>query len=296
MAKPFSLAIILLALITILQLTTLYLINRSPASPYILPKLMWVYWDTPDRPSIIEKIKRHNSTSLIGWTVIYLDNTMLSTYIPKEAYPQNFDAIGAAAKSDWIRLYLLSTYGGCWMDAAIVVNTPDAMLDLYNESLMSEADLICFQTGPQTFVHRTGRILPKLIDSWCIMAPLRSRLVKLWREEFERAIDMGFLAYKQETLRRGIDLSAIYFDSPEDTYLTVHIAIQAVVQNPSLNLPILLIKQSSESMFRIQEECKGDLKCFADRFNNDPIAKSLPYIKLSRYERKRDIDGFFKQA
>jgi len=295
MAKSYVLILILLTLIAILQLTTLYMINR-PVVAYSLPKLIWVYWDTSERPPIIEKIKQYNSTNLLGWTIIYLDNNRLSTYIPNEAYPPKYETIGVAAKSDWMRLYLLSVYGGCWLDAGIVLNTPAAMQDLYNESLMTQADLTCFQTRPLTFVHRTGRILPKLIDSWCIMAPLRSTMIRLWRQEFERAIDMGFLAYKQAAIRRGVDISAIHFDGPEDTYLTVHITIQAVVQNPTLRLPPILIKQSSESMFKIQDECKGDIKCFADRFNNDPNVKKLPYIKLSRHERKVDLNGFFNEA
>lgn len=295
MVKQTTLVLFLLILITVVQLITLYFINRPLITePYVLPKLIWVYWDTEELPPIIDKIKRYNAPSLGDWTVIYLNNTTLSDYVPATAYPKKYDTIRVAAKSDWLRLYLLSTYGGCWMDAGIIVNTPQAMNDLYNESLISRADLTCFRTGPHTFVHRTGRVLPKVIDSWCIMAPKESTMIKLWLEQFEKAIDMGFLPYKKAAMANGIDISAIHFDNLEDTYLTVHITIQAVVQNPALKIPPMVIRIAEDSMAKLQTECKYDAKCLGERMNNDPNVKKLPYIKLTRMCRKADLTRFFE--
>lgn len=296
MVKQTTLVLFLLILITVIQLITLYFVNRPlTAEPYVLPKLIWIYWDTEELPPLITKIKRYNAPNLEGWTVIYLNNNTLSDYVPASAYPKNYDTlILPAHKSDWLRLFLLSTYGGCWMDAGIIINTPQAMQDLYTESLISRADLTCFRTGPHTFVHRSGRVLPKAIDNWCIMAPKESMMIKLWLEQFEKAIEMGFLQYKKAVMAKGVDISAIHFDNLEDTYLTQHITIEAVVQNPALKIPPMVIKVAEDSMTKLQAEYEYNADRLAQRMNNDPNVKKLPYIKLTRMCRKADLTRFFE--
>ena len=296
MAKvPLKLVIGFLLLIAVLQLATIYMIKSQPRAQYVLPKVLWFYWDRPQLPSLIAKIKAYNAPKFAGWQVIYLNETLLPTYVPDYAYPPNYEGLRPAHKADWLRLYLLSVYGGCWMDASILVNSPTAMGDLYNESLLVQSDLTCFQIDDGTFIHRTGRVLPKVIENWFIMAPKNSKLISLWRQEFENAIKMGFLKYRQSMSARSIDISAINFENAEDVYLTQHIAIQAVVQNPTLEAPPMVIKKSQESMLKLHQECKWISKCIADHLNSDPAAKRLPYIKLTRHDREENLDRFFDQ-
>ena len=293
-ARPIFVAVTLLLGIFIIQTIILLILRRPQPAPYVLPKLIWIYWDSPELPRVIEQVRQYNAVNLADWTTIYLNQSMLSTYVT--AYPEGYADLSVAHKSDWLRLYLLSTYGGCWLDAGIIVNTPAAMNDLYNESLLVQSDLTCFQTGSATFAHRSGRVLPKLIDNWCIMAPKNSLLIKLWRSEFERAIRAGFLNYKRAAVKRGVDISAIHFEGPDDVYLTQHITIQSVIQDPMVQIPPMVVKYSKTSMFKLHTDCKWDSKCVAERLNNDTNVRRIPYIKLTRHDRKMNLDRFFVGA
>ena len=257
------------------------------------PKIVWIFWDSDKLPTIIQNIKNYNRDKLRGWDVRFLNLETIKKYIPESAYPTNYSGLVPANKSDWMRLYLLNKYGGCWLDAGIILNDPQILNSIYEQSVRDSSDLTAFKTSSKNFRHKTGVEVPLLIDSWFILAPTGSQIVQAWLDEITYAIELGLLKYKRQVIKEGTNISRIHFKDEEDTYLTVHICIEHVLQKKMETIPRMLLLNSKDSMFKIQNACNWDDNCVADKLNNDPESKKLPYIKLISKNRTMDLDKFF---
>jgi hypothetical protein len=284
-----TISIILFALFSLYR-------KQKPTQKNTYPKILWIYWDKEELPHNIKLIKDYNNDKLKDWDLRYLNINTLKEYIPESAYHAKYYDLVSANKSDWIRLYLLYTYGGCWLDAGIIVNNSTALNDIYNTSVSTNSSLTVFKNVPPdaTFKHVSGTNLPLLIDSWFILAPQGSPIVKAWLHEFTTAISSGFLNYKRKIMKEGTNLSKIGGTDPDDTYLMVHMCIQHVLQKKLQTIPPIMILDASVSMFKIQNMCNWDNDCLVDKLNNDPKSKTLPYIKLINSNRKNNIDKFFQ--
>jgi len=287
--------LVLLVLIVMLLITVFSQKSNTTLSTQTIPKILWIYWDTEELPHTIKLIKEHNRDKLTDWDVRYLNINTLKNYIPESAYDPKYHNLVSANKSDWIRLYIIYTYGGLWLDAGIIINSYTELNSIYNTSVVKGSQMTVFKTIKKdgTFNHVSGVELPLVIDSWFIMAPQGSQIIKAWLNEFSHAIQIGFLNYKQKIIKDGTDISKIHSASPEDTYLMVHMCIQNVLQKQQPNLPPILILDSSSSMFKLQNICKWKDECIADKLNNDPESKNLPFIKLTNSNRTQNIDKYF---
>jgi len=295
MVKPFPKRLIVV-LVCIILLGTVAWYNWPSNNG--LTKTIWLYWDTPVMPTLLEKMKVYNQDKLRGWAVNYLNANTIHFYIPLWAYPSKYSELIPAHKADWIRLYLLYNYGGCWLDSSIILNKPEALAEIYDRSAQVGSQLTVFQTekNNKVFKHPSGADIPLVIDNWFIMAPKTSIIIKLWLEEFTRAIGMGFLAYKHMAINTGTDISSIHSSGPEDVYLTQHICIQYVLQVRTIlePLPPMLFLNSYDSMLRTSRECKFVSKCIQDKINKDYETQQLPYIKIISYNRDIDISNFLR--
>jgi len=257
------------------------------------PKIIWIFWDSDKLPKIIQQIKDYNKNKLKGWDVRFMNLNTVRDYIPDSAYPANYNDLVPANKSDWMRLYLLNKYGGCWLDAGIIINDTTILNKIYNESVVTSSDLTVFKSSSKNFRHKTGIEIPLIIDSWFILAPVGSQIIQAWLDEITYAIDIGLLQYKRKVIKEGTNISRIQFKDENDTYLTVHICIEHVLQKKLETIPRMLILSSKDSMFKIQNECNWDNDCISHRMNNDPDSKMLPYIKLISKNRTMNLDKFF---
>lgn len=259
-----------------------------------IPKIAWLYWDKDTKTQLIQQIEDYNRSRLSGWDVRFLNARTMYDYVSPRDVPSGFKTLITQHQSDWLRLYLLRKYGGCWLDASIVFNDPAALDRIWTESQERASIFTGFATALQhTYKHSSGRVMPLVIDNWFIMAPPNSPVIELWYTEFEKAIQIGFLSYKRAAIRDGVDISAIYFKNDEDVYLTQHICIQKVFQKYIHDIPSILLLKSSDSMFAIQDKCKWDDVCIQNVFLNDPKTRELPYIKLIGGNRGMDLSSYF---
>jgi hypothetical protein len=249
---------------------------------YILPKHVWIYWDSDTMPPLIERIYRYNSTNLVGWKITLLHNSTLGQYIP--SFPTNYNSLGIQQKSDWIRLYLLKNYGGLWMDASTIINDGSAVDALYNESVQKKSQLTAF-----TYREKPDDIIPKNIESWFLMAPKNSIVIEDWYNEFTLAINIGFDKYIEMLNREKVDLRSI----DPGTYLTLSMALQKTLQK-NIDTPPMVFRSGVESMFKLHNDCKKidasrEYICVMNKMKNKE-GKKLPYIKLTHYDRDTGID------
>lgn len=256
------------------------------------PKILWLYWDDPKLPKLIQQIQDYNKKILKGWDIRFYNRDTIKDIIDPSLFPKKLSTHISQAQSDWFRLYLLKKYGGCWLDASIIINSNDALNDLYNRSIKEESQLTAFSWHSyDTMQHKSGKTLALEIDSWFIMAPSQSSIIDAWLTEFEKAVDIGFVEYKKGLLKDSINISSIAkVDDPNDTYLTIYMCLQKVLQSLE-TIPPMIILKSEETMLKVRVDCKYSCECIMNKIKNDPFEVSkIPYIKLVNCDRGTNID------
>jgi len=247
-----------------------------------VPKIAWTYWDDMDTiPDSVTKILNKRKEVLIGWNSIVLNKNNINEYIDPHEFPNNYDYLMPAHKSDWIRLCLLKKYGGLWLDAGIIINSIDALNQMYDESIKLDSELSVFylesnmiNNDPMTY-----------IENWYILAPANSRIINAWYNEFTSAIKMDFINYKNELINLGIKIDQV-IGGEGNTYLTMHAALQKIIQLNLINNPRIILYKAEDSMFKIQHMCNWNKSCVIDKLINDGETKNIPYIKLRGMDRQ----------
>jgi len=253
---------------------------------YILPKVVWSYWDKDELPENISLIVENNKKILNEWNYILITPKNINEYILNEDILQS--DIGPQAYSDWIRLYLLEKYGGVWMDITIILNKN--FDDIYNKSIEINSEL----SGFNAVQLNTNKEYP-VIESWFLMAPKNSEIIHLWKEEFEKAITMGFLNYKKEQISDNINYQKIFGDNLEEIYLSHHGCLQVVLQKRLNRKARLYYEDAKDSMFKIQSDCGWKQDCLIEKINDKSYSKKIPYIKLRGSDREGlDLTKYFK--
>ena len=279
-------------LLIILLIICIYLIPRDGFSNYDLSKVIWSYWHSDDMPEQIRQIQENNKRKLIGWNIVIVTKTNKYNYIDKvdDKYGDSL-ILSHAHYADWVRLYLLKKYGGVWMDASIIINNAQYLNHLWNESVMQKYEL----TGFNLSALEDNSVEQPVIENWFIMAPKGSEIIALWFEEFEKALDMGFLQYKNNSISNGIKYQNIFRDGYFDVYLTQHGCLQVVLQKRINRKPKIFYKNALDTMLKIQGDCGWKQDCFKEKILDKSYSKKIPFIKLRSDERVGlDLTSYFK--
>jgi mannosyltransferase OCH1-like enzyme len=185
-----------------------------------IPRTIWTYWDTDYFPEIIQKsidkIKQINS----GWKVNILTPNNLREYLPDvDIFSFKF-ADSKPRQSDFIRLHILSKYGGVWCDASVVPRTSFEWV--IDEQRARGVEFIGFYRD-----GATSRPEYPVIESWFFACVEGSDFVSKMRDELgimntlEKESD-----YKENVKSRGVDIQNI----PQPDYLNIYLSAQAVMQ------------------------------------------------------------------
>lgn len=247
--------------------------------PYDLPKVVWTHWDSENPPEEVKKTVDRMRRMLPDWKVNFITSEAYLNSINQEEIPPGFGTLRVEHQADWIRLKLLKTYGGCWIDSGIILN--QSINHLYRDCVSNRADLLVFKIlGTQTN--------PKypVAENWFIMAPPGSPIVTLWLEEYERAIRLGFRRYKDLLKEEGVDLQNLMTKS-EDVYLTQHGSYQKVIQQRMPKDARIVYHTAEETMFKIHAKlCQWDKPCIWKHLQEKTLVRSIPYVKLRGGDRK----------
>lgn len=247
--------------------------------PYTVPKHIWTHWDKKPAPDEIQALVKRMQTKHPDWKVHFLTTEQFLKTVHPSEIPPGLREMSVEHQSDWIRLKALSKHGGCWMDSGILINKPiDSLRD---ECIANQADLLVFNIeGKQTN--------PKypIAENWFIMAPQDSIVIRLWLEEYERAIHNGFQLYKETIRGEGVDLQTLMQDK-HDTYLTEHGCFQKVIQQRMPSNAKIVYHKAEDSMFKLQAElCKWDQDCIWKKLQEKIVCSEIPYLKLRGVDRK----------
>jgi hypothetical protein len=280
--RTYELYILIASLCILLFL--LVILRKKPIegfTDYTLPRIIWSYWNDPNIPQKVQTILTDRQEILSSWKHHVLNEKTVYDYIPKDTFPKNYDTLSHQHKADWIRLYILNKYGGCWMDASIIVNTDEELERLYSESIQAKSEF----TGFYLAAHTLNSVKETYIENWFILAPVQSPLIELWLEEYTEAVELGFLAYKKKVFS-AIDVSNIYAKNEDNSvYLTQHAALQYILRHRLAKKPKILLFDASDTMFKPHVDCKWDVDCVIEYLKTTPKDIQPPYIKLRSSER-----------
>jgi hypothetical protein len=288
------LIIILLSLISLLIYYFFFTPLELFKDEYILPRIIWIFWDTEELPKNISLIFNNNKNKLYNWDIKLLNNNNLKDYLDITIFPKKYNDFSAQHKADLIRLKLLKQYGGVWIDAGIIINNTDELENIFKQSIDDKNELTAF-----TLIEKDNSYkYHQYIENWFLIAPKNSKIISLWLEEFEKAFEMGFDEYGKyitDIIKINICDNITQYGS----YLTQHKALQVVLQNKinyeSNNYePKILLLKSEDSMFKLQTECNWDIECIKSKFENNIDIKKIPYIKLVGSTRQNlNLDTYF---
>lgn len=243
---------------------------------YTVPTQIWCYWNS-DIPMSVQKILAKNKQLLKGWNYTVLTDQTLSEFLDVSQFPAEVSKLSAPHKADYIRLALLKQYGGCWLDASIVIHSPGALESIRQVSQRSHSALTAFSLGEPQYTY---------IENWFLMAPKDSPVIKRWFQEYEKAVRMGFKEYKKEVFEKGFHINErIYKRDDGNVYLTQHACLQVVRQTMDQFPVSVLLYKAEDSMFKLHEECKWNADCIKEKMKKDPTVQEIPFIKLRGNDR-----------
>ena len=222
-------AVIVLCFVKMFQTTTtvpLYKID-SMYSPYCnvsdIPqylkhtsstKVIWSYWHSSNLP---------NSVCLAFQTWKYHQPDFIICLLSEETLPLFVDTTEIShakshhEKSDMLRLALLEKYGGYWVDSSIYFQKPIANLWEPKDYDIGGFTIDGFTTDP---TH-------KVFESWFIVAPKHSPLIREWKREFFEALKFkSRQEYIDKIKQDGVDLQKV----EDQRYLMIHCCFLKIIR------------------------------------------------------------------
>jgi hypothetical protein len=160
---------ILFIIIALFIVFTLFKTRKYQDNKPVNNDTVWTYWDSLRQPEIVKRCIK-NLEKVGGCKDIrVLNKNTVNTWIPKNEMNE-FSKItnNEANKSDLIRLYLLKTYGGIWIDASVFANKnifswlpDDKNTFCYKADRFSKDGVVCLEN----FFIKAKKNYP-LINDW----------------------------------------------------------------------------------------------------------------------------------
>ena len=256
------------------------LIKQAPPDPYILPKVIYGFWDNLDENIIIQSHirswKRHLSSE---WKIVILNKNTVYDYVDKSFINKyGSGELDATRFSDFLRIDLLTKKGGCWMDASIFITDGGFLDNMYDEMIKYKYDA-CFYE----YKEMTMKASQPHIDNWFMMAPKGSKILTDLYYEFNRAYEMDFLKYKRDVLMNTNIIFTKTIGYGDNTYLLQHAIFHYLLRNG--NPYNIELKNATESFFKMHSIYNWDQNEIIDFLINNTNWNNLYAIKLTKANR-----------
>ena len=146
--------------------------NNNNSDDDVIPKIIWLYWhdDIQSAPKIVQYCVNliHKLNKNYKINVLNQNNKHKFVKDPTVLKHLNNPRLKENYKSDLLRMYLISTYGGIYLDSSIVLF--ESLDWIYN---LPNYDLIMYKAN----VHTTNNNKP-VLEAWFIAAKPNNILIK----------------------------------------------------------------------------------------------------------------------
>ncbi|KAJ3310249.1 hypothetical protein HDV04_005188 [Boothiomyces sp. JEL0838] len=242
-----------------------------------IPNIIWTYWSSSKIPPDIQK---------------FMDSWELSTdyeiRIIKRSDPEFADifnfkyADNPQRTSDFIRLAALEKYGGIWLDSSIILHSPINWVNAYQAHDQSE--FIGYYLNDYT----TNRDYP-VIENWFLASVPNSQFISDWKNEFYKINEFDTVEEYVKYIQSSCDTQKIF---PTD-YLTMHIAVQKVLQDKKADYKLTILKAEDTPYIHLE---RGGFKVGkAVALLKSGQFDEAPIIKLSKYPRLCMGDSWYSR-
>ena len=141
------------------------------AIPITITRKIWSYWDEGPLDSLATTCKASWTTYAPSYEISTITLASVADYNLK--LPSNFYSLGAAAKSDAVRLAILFEKGGIWLDAHVLLRRPIAWI----EDFVASAEI---DSATPIFAPPGSSSRP-YVESWLVVVPEpKNPLVEKW--------------------------------------------------------------------------------------------------------------------
>ena len=161
-----------------------------------VPAIIWSYWNNDERlPELIQCCTNSWKKHLPDFEIRILNPNTLSLWLP---HILRADGINPANYSDWVRLSVLSIYGGVWLDASIFINDGSAIREPFAKIRDEEKDIF----GPCNRAHTSIQKYP-VVEYFFLVARQQTAFINEWLFEYEHALSIGLHEYRRRALENA---------------------------------------------------------------------------------------------
>ena len=250
------------------------ILDRASKPIIPIPKRIWVYWDTPLVPVLVQATIARLRALNPDHELTLLDQNTVRDLVDTDILDRP-DML-PAHKSDIVRLELLDRYGGIWIDATCIFSES---LDWVHVARQDHAaDFIGYYRE-----EASTDLSSPILENWFLCAEPRNRFNAEWLIELRRIHSTGIAAYYAELSARS-DFSQLHQKVKRPEYLVAYVASQVVARR--LGDINMVLRRSESSAYFYQD---------AVRWNRERVAATLcrfqapeipmPVIKLTHSNR-----------
>lgn len=217
--------------------------SRSKQKP--IPKLIWSYWHEEDQPLLVKKCidnwRRYNK----DYTINILHSGNLAKFIIKDQLPGDFSKLKEFRKADWLRVALLRTYGGIWLDAStFLTRSLDWVMELQQKN---NSEFVGFYIDG----FSTDKDSP-IIENWFLASAHDSRFIADWYSEFTNEV----ISRNERDYLKMLRDSGAYIDVVQNIkhpeYLAMHVAASRITRKKE-EYSLTLLRAEETAFFYLHQ-------------------------------------------
>ena len=251
--------------------------NISPFFNY--PYHIWTFWTGYQPPTVQFMLRNLSKVFSSPWKFSFLTLDNVSSYLNVTEFIPEFKVMSSQFQSDYLRLKLVESYGGWWIDASTIIKNVSILTDWMAEMWRHSA----------TFFGFCQKQCPLgLIETGVFYAPQGSVVVKAWRIEFERLNQQGALNYIYSTYRSGITFRPRVFDPYPfvSDYFSIFVAMQVALQRRLGRHCGVLIKRAESYIFELVSSCHRKVPCMQQMIQREFYNPQYSITKVTGKQRR----------
>jgi len=245
-----------------------------------IPNIIWTFWDGELIDTVnkcIDSWKFYNP----NYQINILNKSNYSQFIDENINSIKHSQDSIQRYSDYIRLAVLSKYGGIWIDASIICHHPFTWIHSIQNKL--NVEMIGYYLN--AFTEEKYKKISPVIESWFFACIPKSQFVNDWRDEFFSSKNFDSISnYLNDVLyKENISTQKI----KALNYLAIHVSAQKILQK-NLNKYDICLFSASFGPYKYLEDTNWNNKESVKNLTNNKYKEYYkhPFIKLRKSERK----------
>lgn len=241
-----------------------------------IPNIIWTFWDGPPN-KFVELCMKSWAFHNPDYQINILTKQNYRQYVDDDIDTITHSGDGIARYSDYVRLAVLSKYGGIWSDASILCNAPYSWIHGIRTSTNAEYIGYFFDGFTKDeFLHSSP-----VIENWFFACVPNSKFVSDWYDEFFGTRDFDRIDdYIESVKNENVDCQKI----DGLNYLAMHVSAQKILQKNGGKYNIAVVSACS-SAFKYLCDSDFDTKKAVDKLFGGVGGLNEPIIKFRGAER-----------